>query len=88
MERVEEARSHSETYPFDPTKFIPRHAAEYQLSWGIRGDNQPSYAKYLGYLDAKELYPDFKPIAFDDYVKELLAGTATGIYTDRIKRIY
>ncbi|KAL1970918.1 hypothetical protein VTN77DRAFT_2752 [Rasamsonia byssochlamydoides] len=85
--RIEEARQSSETYPFDPTKFIPRYAAEYQMSWGIRGDNQPEYAKYLGYLDAKELYPDFKPIPFEEYLKELLAGTAKGIYTDRIRRI-
>lgn len=87
-QRVEEARQFSETYPFDPTKFIPRYAAEYQLSWGIRGDNRPEYAKYLGYLDAKELYPDFQPILFEEYLKELLDGTATGIYTDRIRRIY
>ncbi|KAL1979615.1 hypothetical protein VTN96DRAFT_5437 [Rasamsonia emersonii] len=88
QQRVQEARQSSETYPFDPTKFIPRYAAEYQLSRGIRGDNRPEYAKYLGYLDAKELYPDFKPILFEDYLKELLGGTATGIYTDRIRRIY
>lgn len=87
-QRVAEARANSETYPFDVTKFTPRFAAEYQLSWGIRGDNVPEYAKYLGYLDSKELYPDFKPISIEDYVQELLSGTATGIYTDRISRIY
>lgn len=86
--RVAEARASSETYPFEPTKFTPRFAAEYQLSWGIRGDNVPEYAKYLGYLDAKELYPDFKPISFEEYVQELLGGVATGVYTDRISRIY
>ncbi|KAH8702334.1 isoflavone reductase family protein [Talaromyces proteolyticus] len=88
MARVEEGRAHSETYPFDASKFTLRIAAEYQLSWGIRGDNVPSYAKYLGYLDAKELYPDFKPITLEEYIQELLSGTATGIYTDRISRIY
>ncbi|PCG90888.1 Hypothetical protein PENO1_096830 [Penicillium occitanis (nom. inval.)] len=86
--RVAEARASSETYPFEPTKFTPRFAAEYQLSWGIRGDNVPEYAKYLGYLDAKELYPDFKSISFEEYVQELLGGVATGVYTDRISRIY
>jgi hypothetical protein len=85
---VAEARAFSETYPYDATKFTPRYAAEYQLSWGIRGDNVPEYASYLGYLDARELYPDFKPITFEEYVQELLGGTATGIYTDRISRIY
>ncbi|KAE8553133.1 hypothetical protein TMatcc_007443 [Talaromyces marneffei ATCC 18224] len=86
--RVAAARASSETYPFEPTKFTPRFAAEYQLSWGIRGDNVPEYAKYLGYLDAKDLYPDFKSIAFEEYVQELLSGVATGVYTDRISRIY
>lgn len=88
MERVKEGRASSETYPFDATKFTPRIAAEYQLSWGIRGDNVPEYAKYLGYLDARELYPDFKPISFEEYITELLSGKGTGVYTDRISRIY
>jgi hypothetical protein len=88
MERVTSGRASSETYPFDATKFTPRIAAEYQLSWGLRGDNVPEYAKYLGYLDAQELYPDFKPISFEEYTKELLGGTAVGVYTDRISRIY
>ncbi|KAL4974349.1 hypothetical protein BDW66DRAFT_140278 [Aspergillus desertorum] len=81
--RVLAARQSSETYPFDPVKFIPRYLAEYQLSWGIRGDNTPEYAKYLGYLLANELYPDFKPIDFKDYLTEVFQGTAKGIYTDR-----
>ncbi|KAF7130934.1 hypothetical protein CNMCM5793_003869 [Aspergillus hiratsukae] len=81
--RVLAARQSSETYPFDPVKFIPRYLAEYQLSWGIRGDNNPEYAKYLGYLDAKELYPDFRPTDFRDYLETVVRGTAKGIYTDR-----
>ncbi|KAH1491886.1 hypothetical protein LV164_003492 [Aspergillus fumigatus] len=81
--RVLAARQSSETYPFDPVKFIPRYLAEYQLSWGIRGDNTPEYAKYLGYLDAKELYPDFRPTDFRDYLESVVRGTAKGIYTDR-----
>ena len=63
---------------------IPRYLAEYQLSWGIRGDNNPEYAKYLGYITSKELYPDFKPTDFRAYLETVVAGTAKGIYTDRI----
>ncbi|KAI9374501.1 hypothetical protein BJX61DRAFT_540747 [Aspergillus egyptiacus] len=81
--RVLAARQSSETYPFDPVKFIPRYLAEYQLSWGIRGDNTPDYAEYLGYLSCKDLYPDFTPIAFKDYLTTVFEGTAKGIYTDR-----
>lgn len=87
--RVLAARQSSETYPFDPVKFIPRYLAEYQLSWGIRGDNNPEYAKYLGYLDAKELYPDFVPVDFREYLESVVHGTAKGVYTDRmVSKVY
>ncbi|KAE8152517.1 hypothetical protein BDV25DRAFT_65516 [Aspergillus avenaceus] len=81
--RVLAARQSSETYPFDPVKFIPRYLAEYQLSWGIRADNTPENAKYLGYLIANELYPDFAPADFKGYLESVVRGTAKGVYTDR-----
>ncbi|KAA8647012.1 aromatic alcohol reductase [Aspergillus tanneri] len=87
--RVLAARQASETYPYDPVKFIPRYIAEYQLSWGIRGDNTPEYAKYLGYVTSKELYPDFKPTELREYLESVLKGTAKGVYQDRtISRAY
>jgi hypothetical protein len=52
--------------------------AEHKLSWGVRGDNNPDYAKYLGYLTSKELYPDFEPIAFSDYLRSVIGGTTEG----------
>lgn len=82
--RVISARQSSETYPFDPVKMVPRYLAESQLSWGIRGDNNPDYAKYLGYITSKELYPDFQPVDFRQYLTTVVEGTAKGIYTDRI----
>lgn len=42
--------------------------------YGIRGDNSPEHARYLGYLDAKELYPDIQGISFEAYLSELLKG--------------
>lgn len=51
-----------------------RSNAQYSLSKFIRQDGTLENAKYLGYLDARELYPDFKPISFEEYVDELLAG--------------
>ncbi|KAJ7797530.1 hypothetical protein B0H14DRAFT_2531051 [Mycena olivaceomarginata] len=48
--------------------------ADYDYSKYVRADNTPAYAKYLGYLDARELYPDFQPITFRDFVGELLGG--------------
>ncbi|KAJ5992216.1 hypothetical protein N7451_007940 [Penicillium sp. IBT 35674x] len=82
--RVLAARQASETYPFDPIKFIPRYLAEYQYSWGIRGDNNPEYARYLGYHLTPELYPEFKPTNFREYLESVIRGTATGVYTDRV----
>ncbi|KAF7373835.1 Glycoside hydrolase [Mycena sanguinolenta] len=48
--------------------------AEYEYSKYVRGDNTPEYAKYLGYLDARELYPEFQPMSFKAFVAELLEG--------------
>ena len=31
--------------------------AQYAYSWGVRGDNTPDYARFLGYVTSKELYP-------------------------------
>lgn len=53
---------------------------QYQYSWGIRGDNTLEHAKYLGYLDAKELYPDLKPREFQDYVQAVVDGTAPKVW--------
>lgn len=53
---------------------------EYQYSWGIRGDNTPENAKYLGYLLGKELYPDLEFTSFENYLKSLLDGKATKAY--------
>ncbi|KAI9655128.1 MAG: hypothetical protein M1821_005611 [Bathelium mastoideum] len=67
----------------DPTNFaamLGSYGGEYSYSKYIRGDNTPEIGKYLGYLDAQELYPDFKPITFEDYLKELLAGKAKKVY--------
>ncbi|KAJ4171219.1 hypothetical protein NW754_007365 [Fusarium falciforme] len=47
---------------------------QYWNSWGIRGDNTPEFAKYLGYLLAKDLYPDLEGRTFEAYVKDALDG--------------
>ncbi|KAL1625519.1 hypothetical protein SLS56_007341 [Neofusicoccum ribis] len=63
-------------YERDPTNanFGMRQFTDYQYSKYVRGDNQIEYAKYLGYLDAQELFPDFQPIKFRDFLKDLLDG--------------
>ncbi|KAI9150305.1 isoflavone reductase family protein [Paramyrothecium foliicola] len=56
---------------------------QYWYSCGIRGDNTPEYAKYLGYLIAEELYPDFKAVSFEDYAQQALEGKEEKAYKHR-----
>ncbi|GME48262.1 Isoflavone reductase family protein [Neofusicoccum parvum] len=55
---------------------------EYFYSMHCRRDNTREYAEYLGYLDARKLYPDFQPREFREFVTELLAGKAKKPYSD------
>jgi hypothetical protein len=54
--------------------------AQYKYTLGIRGDDVPEHARYLGYLDAKELYPYFKPVPFETFVEEMLQGKLRNHY--------
>lgn len=78
-EQIEEA---SKEFDTDLGKAFLKVSAEYMLSWGIYGDNTPEYAKYLGYLTSKELYPDFEPISLKSYLQEVLDGKAQPVYED------
>ncbi|TVY42056.1 Isoflavone reductase-like protein [Lachnellula subtilissima] len=53
---------------------------EYSYSMFVRSDNSPEYAKYLGYLDARDLYPDFVPRLFEAFARELVDGKAAKIF--------
>lgn len=57
---------------------------QYLNTWGIRGDNEPGYAKYLGYLLATELYPEMKGKPFLQYCNEVLEGKAHAVYKDTV----
>ncbi|KAF7327144.1 Glycoside hydrolase [Mycena kentingensis (nom. inval.)] len=63
-----------EANPADAMARIQRLVQDYAYSKYVRKDNTPEAAKYLGYLDANELYPDFKPIRFRDFLGDLLQG--------------
>lgn len=56
------------------------YMADYQISWGIRGDNTPENARYLGYLIAKDLYPDVEFTTYESFVAELLEGKGKKLY--------
>ena len=68
---------------FDPMKWMTVFVLEYEVSKYVREDNTPENAKYLGYLDAKELYPDFKPVSFKSFLTELFAGQGVKPYQGR-----
>lgn len=78
--RIKEAQASLQVNPQSLEAFGTLATQQLLLSWAIRGDNTPEYAGYLGYLDGKELYPDFEYVKFEDYVKAALNGTAQGVY--------
>jgi hypothetical protein len=56
---------------------------QYIVSKHIRKDNTPKMARYLGYINTRELYPDFARISFSQYIDELLAGKGKRPYAGR-----
>ncbi|KAJ6505299.1 hypothetical protein C8R45DRAFT_1209088 [Mycena sanguinolenta] len=63
----------------------PLYVEDYNYNKYVRGDNTPAYAQYLGYLDTRELYPEFTPISFKGFAKELLKGGIERPYAKRFK---
>lgn len=61
----------------DPSNFSTAFKVimnQYYKSYGIRGDNAPEAAKYLGYLDSKDLYPDENGEDMRSVIQRALAG--------------
>ncbi|KAJ7468779.1 hypothetical protein FB451DRAFT_1560457 [Mycena latifolia] len=71
---------YADAWEAEPDKRIAKIGQDYIYSKYVRGDNTPAYAAYLGYLDTRELYPDFRPRSFKDFVGELLEGKAVRPY--------
>jgi hypothetical protein len=68
--------------PSDTAIFMSVTVAEYGVSKYVRGDNTPENAEYLGYIDARKLYPDFKPISFESFLRELADGRGARPYPE------
>ncbi|KAL1599830.1 hypothetical protein SLS60_007635 [Paraconiothyrium brasiliense] len=64
----------------DSVEFVKLAQMQYWYSCGIRGDNTPEYAEYLGYLSIKDLYPDIIGITLEDYTREVLEGKGRRVY--------
>ncbi|CAM1510942.1 Fc.00g084550.m01.CDS01 [Cosmosporella sp. VM-42] len=56
---------------------------QYTMTKYVREDNTPENAEYLGYVNGRELYPDFKFIKFAEFVNELIAGKVAKPYANR-----
>lgn len=71
-----------ETNPSDMEALYAIGFTEYKYSLGIRGDNTPEHAKYLGYLDARELYPNLKVSSdFTTFITDMLEGKIRAVYS-------
>jgi hypothetical protein len=57
-----------------------RSIYEYWMSWGVRGDNTPENAVYLGYVLAKDLYPSLQARSLEEFIKDAAEG--------RVKKVY
>ena len=59
--------------PQDFSSHIQRTWAQYMVSLHFLGENTLENAKRLGYLDARELYPDRPRHTLEDFAKEFYA---------------
>lgn len=80
---VTKARQASDDDPTNIGLQMMMWSQEYNLSKYFREDNTRQHALYLGYLDAKVLYPDFQAISFEQYFKEILDGKGQRPYAGR-----
>ncbi|KAI9149353.1 LOW QUALITY PROTEIN: Phenylcoumaran benzylic ether reductase TP7 [Paramyrothecium foliicola] len=69
--------------PTDTSSLFAIFIHEYLYSFGVRGDNTPEAASYLGYLDFKALYPDFKGKTMKEMLTDVLEGKPSG-YVDPV----
>ncbi len=77
---VQTARETCEADPADQaSKYMLAHA-QYCLTKYVRVDNTPENAEYLGYISARELYPDFTFMKFADFVDDLIACKGQRMY--------
>ncbi|RMJ16391.1 hypothetical protein CDV36_003959 [Fusarium kuroshium] len=64
----------------DSVDFITLTQMQYWNSCCVRGDNTPENAQYLGYLLAKDLYPEFVGTSLETYAREVLDGKGRKVY--------
>jgi hypothetical protein len=69
---IREAREKLRRDARDQGALIQQTVYEYYDSWGLRGDNRPESAEYLGYLNFKDLYPEVRGKSIRDLFQQVL----------------
>ncbi|CAJ0546554.1 Ff.00g011810.m01.CDS01 [Fusarium sp. VM40] len=64
----------------DSSEFVTLAKYQYWYSCGVRGDNTPEYARYLGYITTKELYPDMEWTSLAAYFQDVIDGKGERVY--------
>ncbi|KAM0343777.1 hypothetical protein ACHAPU_008205 [Fusarium lateritium] len=62
----------------EPGNMLP--ILEYWMSWGVRGDNTPEKAVYLGYLLASDLYPSLRGGSLESFIQNVFDGKGGKVY--------
>ncbi|KAG4416856.1 hypothetical protein IFR04_009998 [Cadophora malorum] len=82
---LSDAKDVSMSDPTNIVKAVQLAVLEYFYSWAIRGDTSIENAKYLGYLDTKELYGENPNLtSFNAFVDEIIQGKGVMLQTDYV----
>lgn len=75
---IKDAKKAHEEDPANEMKALMLGLHQYNMSISHRGDNTPENAAYLGYLDCRDLYPDFKTEPVEPWFKKVLTNNGEG----------
>lgn len=78
LKTIDESTKMLEKDPTDIWGFFGLTVNQYANSHAVRGDNTPERAKYLGYLDSHELYPDVKTTTWREYFQNFVDNKPPG----------
>ena len=82
---LSDAKDVSMSDPTNIVRAVQLAVLEYFYSWAIRGDTSIENAKYLGYLDTKELYGENPNLtSFNAFVDEIIQGKGVMLQTDYV----
>ncbi|KAI0764288.1 NAD-P-binding protein [Trametes elegans] len=83
LQRIEQAKATLAKNPTDFGAVVALYGAEYMRSMHLLGENSLESAKRLGYLDARELYPDIPKHTLADFAKEFYTNPSLQAIFDK-----